>query len=242
MSSLYEIYEKRLLEDIRIHDRLNPVIWNSDNTLKPEVKDKLLQIVDYFLEYMEVPIHLLDVRIVGSNADYTYTESSDIDLHLVTEFEDIGSPKGVVSALLNCEKSQFNKTYDISIKGIQVEVYIEDINTGAISNGIYSLSRDEWIKFPEPRIGIQTNINITTEVSQLKDEIENLISKGCLSDLNTLLDSLYIMRKNGISIDGEFSKGNLIFKELRQLGYLTRIKETIATLQSKELSLESLHR
>ena len=45
---------------------------------------------------------------------------------------------------------------------------------------------------------------------------------------------------SGIVTDGEFSKGNFIFKEIRNLGLLDALKDTLKDIRSKELSVESL--
>ena len=34
-----------LLEAIEVHDKLNPKIWNEDTTMKPEVENKLLDML-----------------------------------------------------------------------------------------------------------------------------------------------------------------------------------------------------
>ena len=48
-----------LEEKVEMHDTLNPSIWAKDNHLRPEVKDKLEEIVNEFLielEENEIPI------------------------------------------------------------------------------------------------------------------------------------------------------------------------------------------
>lgn len=239
LKSLYEIYRRKIMEGVECHSELNPLLWDEEDKLRPEVREKLLQIVEYFKEYLEIPLTIIDIRLVGSNAAYTYTDKSDIDLHLITHFDDIGSPKGVITALLNCEKSSFNKTYDITIKGLQVEVYVEDMNSSAVSNGVYSITRDEWIKKPIMDCTDIPEVDVTIEVNTFTDKIDDLLQHGSLEDLNTVMDSLYLLRKDSIATDGEFGKGNLIFKELRNKGYLDKLKEKINDLQSKALSLES---
>ena len=53
---------------------------------------------------------------------------------------------------------------------------------------------------------------------------------------------LYLIRKNSLSADGEFGKGNLIFKEIRALNLLDKLKDKANELISKELTLEQLSR
>jgi hypothetical protein len=37
---------------------------------------------------------------------------------------------------------------DISIYGIPVEIYVETEDTGRVSNGVYSIKNDVWVKEP----------------------------------------------------------------------------------------------
>ena len=50
------------------------------------------------------------------------------------------------NALLRCLEA--GKKYDIEVKGHEVELYIEDVRSGAVANGIYSLLKDKWVKEP----------------------------------------------------------------------------------------------
>ena len=57
-----------LIEDFELHETLNPKLWTSDNELRPEVRDKLIEIVDEFKSYVDVPLDVVYVHLVGSNA------------------------------------------------------------------------------------------------------------------------------------------------------------------------------
>ena len=46
-----------------------------------------------------------------------------------------------------------------------------------------------------------------------------------------------MLRKNGLAQNGEFSKGNLVFKEIRNLGLLDKLKDKLLNLKSNNLSL-----
>ena len=60
-----------------------------------------------------------------------------------------------------------------------------------------------------------------------------------VEEVNEIINVLYLFRKNSIAQSGEFSYGNAIFKEIRNLGLLDKLKEKLAELKSKNLSLES---
>ena len=137
-----------IAEKFEVHDTLNPKLWSKDKLI-PEVKDKIIEIINEFLSTIELDLKILDARIVGSQASFNYTDSSDLDVHLVTNFETMDASEEILTVLYNALKTKFNKDYELSIKGIDIELYIEDMNSSAVSNGIYSIYKDEWIKYPE---------------------------------------------------------------------------------------------
>ena len=84
--NILELDSYNLADAVKFNDHLNPILWGSDEQLKPEVREKLLAIADEFREFLGVnDLQLKDITISGSNAAYTYTPHSDIDLHLVVD-------------------------------------------------------------------------------------------------------------------------------------------------------------
>ena len=231
----------RLIEKMELHDTLNPQLWSGEE-LRPEVKEAIDSIVDHFILELgenEIPVKVLDARIVGSNASFNYTENSDIDVHLVVNTTESSCDFDVLTLLYNFFKKSFNDKYDISIHGIPVEMYIEDVNSSAISNGIYSVFKEEWIKFPEP-IEVP-DIDITDAFAPFEERYNEIINSNDLTGAEEIIDDLYLLRKDSISVDGEYGEGNLVFKEFRNRGYLDNLKQMMTDLTSKELSLENLN-
>lgn len=141
---------KTIDEEIKINDQLNPALWDN-NELKEDVKEKLLDIVDNFLDGLKedkINIDVVDVRLLGSNANYNYTDKSDIDLHIVADFSSTPCEQNVMPQLYNAYRSLFSKAYNIKINGYDVELYVEDVNQPARSNGVYSLYTG-WISEPK---------------------------------------------------------------------------------------------
>ena len=127
-----------LEEDIEKHDQLNPKLWDEDNQLKKEVREKILEIVDRFLEQLEedeIKIEVEDIKIVGSNCSYNYTKDSDLDIHVVANTKKLESEANLYPILYDKYKSLFNDKYDIDFYGIPVEIYVETSDT-YISTGI----------------------------------------------------------------------------------------------------------
>ena len=230
-------YVKNVLEDFQLHETLNPKLWK-DNKLIPEVRQKLLEISENFEQYVEIPMHIVDVVLVGSNASYNYTQYSDIDVHLIVNTElTEGVPEDIQTLVFNLKKTAFNKEFDIKIKGIPVELYVEDLHSSVQSNGIYSIRRDKWVKEPKP-ITIEKR-DITQELDAWTERINAAIMSKDYEQITNVLDALYLMRKNSISIDGEYGRGNEIFKTLRDKGLLSKLKDSMNRCISSNLSLES---
>ena len=116
-------------EDIEVHDALNPSLFDGDE-LKPEVKEAVKRIADEFVDMLRqdgIKFRLKDIVLVGSNMSYNYTKDSDLDIHLIADSKTLHCPDGLYPLLYSAYRSMFNSKYDITIKGIPAEVYVEVI-------------------------------------------------------------------------------------------------------------------
>ena len=225
-------------EKMELHDRLNPALWNSNNELREDVREKILEIVAEYEEQLQFEINIADIHLVGSNASYNYTKNSDIDVHIIVRFEE--DKKELEQYLCSLVASSFNKSYDIKIRGFEVELYVEDIRSTTISNGIYSIVESRWLKFPKKIVPPEYDISDQFEL--WKKKIASALSDKENISAKTLLDNIYMIRKNSIDIDGEYGKGNQLFKEIRGAGLLQKLKDKSNQEKSKELSLENFLR
>ena len=231
----FKLIESLLTEaSVIIHDELNPVLWDG-MTLRDEVRTKILDLVKEFQSTLDIPLTILDINIVGSNASYNYTEKSDVDVHIVTNFEEYGYPQELVQAAMNSFKSNFNTKYDVTYGGFNVEVYVEDVKSAPQSNGIYSVVDNEWIKEPVKLDPI--SVDLEPEYSEMTDRINSILTSGTEQDIINVIDDLYVIRRNSLVQGGEFGKGNLIFKQIRNDGLLDALKDRRVELASQELSI-----
>lgn len=233
----------RIVEEI--DQELNPKLFMGDK-LKPEVRDRLMDIAKEFTNTIaeDLDYKVLDVIMVGSQAGYTYTDHSDIDLHLIVNLSQISreNPE-IVQYLFNSERSRFNSNYDITVKGIEVEIYVEDLRTSTRSNGVYSVMNDEWIKVPSKDVTKRTvdiDWETQSEFNDLVNEINQVLDSGTAEDIQDMVNKIYMYRKNGLAAEGELSEGNLIFKEIRNRGYLDKLKSQYYEVRSNELTLEGI--
>lgn len=242
------------------HDTLNPKLWDIEtNELKPEVKEKIMAIVDDFcndLKENEIKFNLKDVKLVGSNCSYNYNDNSDLDVHLVMETNSLHCPDDLYPLLYSAYRSIWNKNHDVSFYGIPVEIFVETDDTEQLndatdnlkearqqtalkSNGIYSVLNDEWIK--EPVIADIPDID-DNAFEKLLDEWENryfeIKDAPTKEAIEKFIEDIYELRRTSIANDGEYSLGNLVFKECRNLGYLDGLRDLKKELINKELSLD----
>ena len=225
----------KLNEALEVHNTLNPLLWNEDKTLKEDVFGKLSNIAQEFLKFIEIPLNIVDIEIVGSNASYNYNSQSDIDLHIIVNSEVNFIEPTILRQLYNDRKGAFNKDYELEINGLPVELYIEDVKDGNATNGRYSILKNEWVKLPEP---ITYEIpDITTDLDEMLEKCFKVLKSNNAEEVRTLINDIYMMRKLGLAEDGEASIGNLVFKELRNMDIMTALKEHYYELRSEELSL-----
>lgn len=221
-----------------VQDRLNPVLWDTNNQLKDEIRSKIIALVNEFKATLDLPLNVLDINIVGSNASYNYTDKSDIDVHIVTNFDQYGYPEALVQAAMNSFKANFNSRYDVNYKGYDVEIYVEDIKSSPQSNGIYSVLNNAWIKEPVKLEPLE--VELEPELTWYQNRIKSALESNDVDTVQAIVDDLYVLRRNSLVQEGEFGKGNLVFKQIRNDGLLDALKNKRISLTSRELSVEGL--
>ena len=191
-------------ENAEKHDKLNPKLWYGDK-LKPEVADKIMSLSNDFIKELSddgIKFDLADVRIVGSNCSYNYTDQSDLDVHIVADTSDLECPDNLYPSLYNAYKSLWNKNHSVKFYGIPVEIFVEvedsdDLDEAKTpaqlkSAGVYSVLDDKWLKEPEvagiPDIDQEA---VDAAVSEWTDRYQNLLAEiGECADMPTAIESL----------------------------------------------------
>ena len=209
------------------HHELNPVIWDGVQ-MRTEVRHKLLQIAKNFIEFLEVPkLKLKDVTLSGSSAGYNYSDYSDIDLHLVVNSEETFTP----------QKVQYNNTYNLKIKDIPVELYVQPASQTHHSAGIYSVLDNTWISKPERVEPTVSAKDIKSKARSYSGKINSAMRSGDLAKCKESMEELKRLRKAGLEKGGEQSVENLAFKLLRARGQIEKLRKYIHKLESAKLSL-----
>ena len=221
-------------EGFPINDQLEPRIWK-DEKLRPFVSKKLLAIANDFIEGLPFNVTIQDVRFTGSLANYNWSKYSDIDLHIVVDFEELDDNKELVKEMFDAKRLRWNELHDIRIKGYEVELYVEDVGEEHSSSGVYSVMDDEWINKPEPidaKIDLDTAKKKASDIEQQINSISAMYDRGqfekVLMHVDRLKKKIRSMRQAGLDTEAmEFSPENIAFKLLRRndlLDILTKLK------------------
>ena len=159
--------------NIAYHHTLNQDVWDGDE-LRVDVRYKLLEIAQRFIEYLEVPkFQLKDVILRGSLVNYNYTQYSDFDLHLVTDYADLGCD--ITEQFYMAKKKIWNDEHDITIYNYDVELFVQDANEAHFSSGVYSVLHNKWLVKPKKEdVKIDTDL-IKTKAKKWMDIIDQVI-------------------------------------------------------------------
>lgn len=228
---LHQIQERSDL--VTVNKNLNPKLWDQ-GSLKPEVAAKLEDIARAFEDFIGIDLEVIDYTITGSNANFTWTNYSDLDLHLIIP----GTPSQEQRELFNAKKALWAEQHDITIKGLPVECYVQGEDEPHHSTGVYSLSRDQWLVAPKKVKPSLDDSAIEAKKDATLTQIEQALLSRDLDKLRSVKDKITQMRKAGLERAGEWSVENLVFKILRNLGLIDQITEKIRELEDEELSLE----
>jgi hypothetical protein len=227
-----------LADAVKFHDKLNPIIWDKSEHLHPEIRDQLLEIAADFGEFLGVDnLNLKDITISGSNAAFSYTPHSDIDLHLIVDLGD-EAHKDIYRELFDAKKFIYNTEHKITIKGIPVELYVQDANEEHHSQGIYSITNNDWIQIPRRKQSDIDDVSVRSKYKDLSKRIKEAIKSKSLEQMTSVMDKIKEMRGAGLANHGEFGPENLAFKLLRNKGDLKKLHNARKQAKSVELSLK----
>ena len=237
---------KSILSSFRLQNELNPKIWESSDKMSSKVRDRLLDIAYEFIEFLGVDVIISDVVMTGSLANFNWSRFSDVDLHLIADFEQFSEKElPLYEELFRLKKTLFNDKHDIKIYGYDVELYVQNDVESHFSSGEYSVSFDEWKNKPKKeKVKIDTELikNKSEHWMKIIDEVINNSDDKSLEfgveSINKVKDKLKKYRTAGLEGGGEMSDENLVFKVLRRNGYIQKLFDFQNEYQDKKLSLK----
>ena len=239
-----------IIKSFESQDELNPKIWAKDGnsyTMKPEVREKLLEIANLFIDFLGVDVIVTDIIMIGSLVNYNWSKYSDIDLHIVVNFNQFSeNSKDLYLEFFDLKKVIFNQKHNITMFGYDVECFVQKEDETTFSSGIYSILYDMWMN--DPKKSNTKNIDkelLKDRASQWMRIIDGLIDNIQDEDpdeIKSLVkkykEKLKKFRNCGLEKGGEMSLENLVFKLLRRNGYIEKLYDTPTEIIDKKLSMK----
>jgi hypothetical protein len=234
--NLSELDSFKLSDVLYFHKELNQAIFDGE-TMNPEVRKQLLLIAEDFIEHLGVPaLQVKDVTLSGSNAAYSYTRHSDIDLHILVDMNQFNNDD-VYRELFTAKKVIYNQEHDIMIHNYEVELYVQDANEPVISLGEYSVLNDKWIRLPRKRRANLDQMSTKLKYEKLLKLSEFALKSNDDGKIMGVLKTLRKYRQAGLDLNGEFGPENLAYKALRKNGIIQKLYDKLDNLHSTHLSL-----
>ena len=221
---------------------LNPKLWKGEKLI-PAVRNHLLRIATDFVSGLDESPDVKDIVFCGSNASSNWSSSSDIDVHIVIDFDTAKDPLAYYDYLGDAG-ALWNDHHDIQIKRLPVEIYIQKFSEPPFSNGVFSLKDNEWLKKPAP-LGVPAPQDLVMrKMETFKRRIEKIIHQNemghyekAMNNARKLREQIRLYRQAGLSERGELSAENLAFKALRNAGLIDQLRNVDRQAYDKLMSL-----
>jgi hypothetical protein len=246
----YTKEDEKIVKSFETKDSLSNEIFDQTKKsfkMKEDVRKRLLEIADNFIESFGVEFFIHDIVLTGSLSNYNWSEFSDVDLHILIDMKEIGdnmeSPilQTIVKEFFDAKKNVWNENHDIKIKGYDVEVYVQDVEEPHISSGVYSILHDKWEIEPKREIPNIDDRKILEKGEDFAKKIDKLIDLGLKDDvlpkIESLRKKLKQFRQSGLESGGEYSYENLTFKLLRRNGYIQKLLKLKTDIVDNKLSI-----
>lgn len=238
----HQTFSQYLTEStIQYHSHLNKKFWEGGKLKKP-INDKLIEIAKKFIEFLDLPeFKVVDYIFTGSAANYNYTQYSDVDLHIILE-KPKKLPKGFdLADILDTKKKLWNEEHHIVIHGYPVELYSQLTGEVLTASGVWSVMHNKWNVEPSFQKDLKVEeYAIDLKAKELKKVIDALLKEKSndIEAIKHLIEKIKDMRKAGLKKAGEFSIENLVFKELRNTGYIDKLQKAKDNAFDAELSIK----
>lgn len=217
------------------HEELNPKLWQGRRQLQPDIESALIKVARDFKKFIDVPFDVVDVRITGGQVSYFYTEHSDLDLHLIADYSSVRCDREAAE-LFDAKRLLYKAKYNVTVRGIPVELYVEDLNHPAVS-AAYSVMKREWITEPKRDLG-PFDIDEIKRMSQIWSTIiRHSLESNDVEIAKKTMNLLRKFRHLGLKSGGEYSTANLVYKTLRNSDLIRNLQNYIDNEHDRNLSV-----
>jgi len=234
-----------VLDSFKIKDTLSPDIW-PDGNLSPKIRKQLIRVAKDFIKDLKTPspIKIKDILFTGSLANFNWSKFSDIDLHILLEFDDLDASQIITKEYFDAQKNLWNQKHDITVFDYPVELYVQDVKEKLVATAVYSVLHDKWIRKPkreEFKLNKKTIKNkadkFITELKDIKKAYNKKEYQEVVDMATSLKAKIKTMRKSGLERGGELSDENIVFKVLRRTPFMEILDSYKAKAYDKLMSV-----
>lgn len=236
---------------LKINDTLCPKLFDAQENMRPEVRQKLLDIAAFMDNYTNnifVNLTTTDIVLSGSMGGYTYSDDSDIDLMILLQTDEkIISAEEFEQQFIFLNSGLVGRGYKFDIRGHNVD-YKWHTDTPP-SSGIYSVKNNIWLSRPMKRQYAFTPEEFTAKMSayvQKVDEFMNNLPKNernflTLESCEKAEEFYKALRKENdrvltTSPDKEFDIDYAVYRCFRRYGKHGKIMEAVTRSYADNLS------
>lgn len=236
---------KDVLDSFIPKDVINPDLFLNDE-VKPKIRKQLIKLAHDFLNSLELKKNIVikDIIFTGSLANYNWSKFSDIDLHVVLDYEQFDSDKNITKEMFQQKKINWNENHDIKILNFPVEIYVQDIKDKLSATAIYSLQNNKWVKKPKKysfeldKESIKNkSLDFIAKLKKIDEFYKQEKYQQVIDETDKLKKKIKNFRKSGLENGGELSDENIIFKVLRRINYMDYLYELSDKAYDKSMSL-----
>ena len=243
----YRFEEEVEPESFEKQPHLNEQFWKEGgDRLCSKLTRRLTKIAYDFMDGLDIPAQVEDIRFTGSLANYNWSKYSDVDLHIVVDFSKIDEDIELVKSFFDSARMRWNDIHNIKIHGYEVEIYVENVGDVHKSSGVYSITDAQWIEEPDPTsvdidvaLARKKSDDIETQVNLIQYIIKNGKYKTGLRAIERVKEKIRRMRRAGLdSPKQEFSPENIAFKILRREDILQKLSDMKYDAYDRMMSIE----
>lgn len=234
------------------NDSLNKSLWDKDKNgnwiLDKRAKRKIVSLAKQFYSEFKKLLKqrdIYDIQITGSMSNFNYSPDSEIDVHVLVNFDDID--KGNLSDIKKEVESicfEWDLNNNPKFKGHDIDLFVQDKRDPHEYSALYSVMDDKWIKHPnQEEIEIDDRDvdkkydSIIFSIERLdtlikegtdNDRIKRMYKKGL--ELKTRIQKMkrvYDTKNGSSTIEG------MVYKKLKNSGYIEKLIEILSYAYEK---------
>lgn len=226
---------------------LCPLIWDKEEgkswEIDPKAKRKFFRIAkEFYSEFKSLlkQRDIYDIQITGSIANLDWNSNSEIDIHVLVNFDDID--KGNLRDIKNEIESicfEWDLKNNPKFKGHDIDLFVQDKRDPHSYSALYSLMNNKWIKAPnEEEIEIDDRDadkkydSIVFSIERLETIFKEIQDKEKVKKYYRLglelKRRIQKIKKSYDSSEDSFSVEGMVYKKLKNSGYIEKLIEILA--------------